>query len=92
LVVLLHGNPGHEEELDRFEDAAARIMGRYGGRMERRIPLAPAAAREDRPQEVHIVTFPDRASFDRYREDPEIQGLADLRARAIRRTTVWHSL
>jgi orotate phosphoribosyltransferase len=92
LVVLLHCNPGHEEELDRFEDAAARIMRRYGGRMERRIPLARSAALEDQPHEVHVVTFPDQASFDRYREDTEIQALADLRARAIRRTTVWHSL
>jgi uncharacterized protein (DUF1330 family) len=91
LVVLLHLNADHEEELERFEDAAARIMSRYGGRIERRIPLERAGG-PDQPDEVHIVTFPDRGSFDRYRQDPEIQALAGLRERAIRRTTVWHSL
>jgi uncharacterized protein (DUF1330 family) len=91
LVVLLHVNPGQQAEFERFEGAASRIMNRYGGRIERRIPLARGAD-PDQPDEVHVVTFPDRESFDRYRADPEIQALASLRERAIRRTTVWHSL
>jgi uncharacterized protein (DUF1330 family) len=90
MVVLLDVNPGHHDEFERFEQAAARIMGRYGGRIERRLPLERAGD-ADRPDEVHVVTFPDQASFDRYRQDSELQALAGLRERAIRRTTVWHS-
>jgi hypothetical protein len=38
---------------------------------------------------VHIVTFPDRAAFERYRADPEIATLAAQRAEAIQETTYW---
>ncbi len=61
-------------------------MRRYGGRLERRIGFASSA---DQPHEVHIVTFPDRQSFERYRADADLQALAELRARAIRQTTAW---
>ena len=69
-------------------------MSRHGGRIERRIklsgdPAAPASAGPVPPDEVHIVSFPDAASFARYRADPEITALADLRAAAIRDTVVW---
>ncbi|MGO9451250.1 MAG: hypothetical protein ACLQDV_09445 [Candidatus Binataceae bacterium] len=87
LVVALHIHPGHEAEYEQFESAAARIMSRYGGRIERRIRrTAPAA---DTPYEVHLVTFPDPQAFERYREDAELKGLAEMRARAIRATIVW---
>jgi uncharacterized protein (DUF1330 family) len=88
LVVLLWVRPGHEEDFERFETAAADIMGRHGGRIERRLPLEPGDDPE-RPNEVHIVTFPDPAAFERYRADPELARLQELRERAIRRTTVW---
>jgi len=35
------------------------------------------------------VTFPDEQSFERYRSDPELSALVDLRSRAIRKTTIW---
>jgi hypothetical protein len=38
---------------------------------------------------VHILTFPDQEAFARYRADADLLALADLRARAIRHTTVW---
>ena len=41
------------------------------------------------PDEIHIVTFPDPASFDRYRADPDLKALVDLRSRVIFATTVW---
>jgi len=88
LVVALYVHPGHETEYEQFESAAARIMGRYGGRIERRIRCV-APADDTRPHEVHVVTFPDAQAFVRYRGDAELKGLAELRARAIRETTVW---
>jgi len=88
LVVALFVHPGHEADFERFETAATAVMGRHGGRVERRIRIG---ARTDpgEPDEVHVVTFPDEASFDRYGRDPEIAALAPLRAGAIRRTIVW---
>ena len=89
LVAALHIHPGHEAEFEQFETAAASIMKGYGGAIERRVGFA---AKNDPsvPHEVHIVTFPDSQSFDRYRADPDLAKLADLRTRAIRQTTVWH--
>jgi len=89
LVAALYLNPGREAEFDRFETAAARIMARHGGTIDRRIRIAPRAAGENLPHEVHIVSFPDDTSLQRYRTDPELQGLAELRTSAIRETVVW---
>jgi hypothetical protein len=100
LVVLLYVHAGREAEYERFETEASRIMGRHGGRIVRRIKLARArgadasskGAAENsprQPDEVHIVEFADGASFSRYRADPEIRALGDLRAAAIRDTIVW---
>jgi hypothetical protein len=62
-------------------------MRRYSGTIERRIGFTPADG--DHPDEVHIVTFPDQAAFERYRLDPELAALAESRRKAIRLTTVW---
>ena len=59
LVVALFVHPGRDAEFAQFEEQAADIMRRYGGRI------------------------------DRYQRDPDIVALADVRARAIRRTIVW---
>ena len=56
LVAALYMNPGRRAEFDEFETAAARIMRRYGGVIERRMGMAPAD--ENQPDEVHVVVFP----------------------------------
>lgn len=119
LVVSLRVNRAYQAEFEQFETAAARIMRKHGGAIERRIGFgaestpqpqsAPLAverastsleaprdpgpelkqAQPAMPDEIHIVTFPDLASFDRYRADPDLKTLADLRSRAILATTVW---
>jgi uncharacterized protein (DUF1330 family) len=89
LVVALYLYPGRTAEFEQFESAAAAIMSRYGGAIERRIGFAPDAAGET-PHEVHVVTFPDNASLERYRRDAGLLALADLRASAIRKTIVWN--
>ena len=77
-----------EAAFEQFETAAQSIMQRYGGRLERRIGFA-ASPDQGQPHEVHLVTFPDQQSFERYRADADLQALAELRARAIRQTTTW---
>jgi antibiotic biosynthesis monooxygenase (ABM) superfamily enzyme len=88
LVVALFINPERRAEFESFETQAAEIMSRVGGRIERQIACSnkddPTA-----PDEVHLVTFPDVDSYNRYRELPELKALASLRAIAIRKTVVW---
>ena len=88
LVVALFIYPERRGEFDSFETQASEIMCRFGGKIERRIACSnkddPSA-----PDEVHVVTFPDEDSYNRYRESSEIKALASLRAVAIRQTVVW---
>jgi uncharacterized protein (DUF1330 family) len=88
LVVGIKINVGREAEYERFENAVAKVITRHGGAVERRIALEPGGD-SARPHEVHILTFPDRAAFERYRTDPEIPTLAAQRAEAIQETTYW---
>ena len=91
LIVMLFIHAGHEADFEEFESSAAEIMRRHGGAIERRIRCA---GRPDsgEPYEVHIVTFPDHQALDRYRKDPELARLAELRAKAIHHTVVWQGL
>ena len=91
LVVSLFINAGREAEFEQFEAAATAIMRQHGGTVERRIGCV-GDADLNQLHEVHIVTFPDDESFERYRSDPELRELADLRARAIQETTIWRGV
>ena len=86
LLVSLFAHPGQEVAFREFETAAARIMGRYGGRIERVIRPGRVVPEGAVPHEVHLVSFPDEAAFAAYRADAELAGLAALRQAAIART------
>jgi hypothetical protein len=69
------------------ETAAAAIMARHGGAIERVVSVsaAPDAATF---QEIHLVTFPDAGAFEAYRSDPALVALGEQRARAIVATEI----
>lgn len=91
VVALIYVNPEGRRDYEHFEREASRIMARHGGRIERRVgTLQEPEATGDMPDEVHLVTFPSRQSLEAYRTDPALKELATLRARAIRRTVLWH--
>lgn len=91
LIVALFIYPNRRAEFESFESRAAEIMSRFGGRIERRIACS-SADDTSAPDEVHVVTFPDVDSHNRYRESVELQALASLRASAIRKTVVWRGV
>src|SRR5262245_59900536 len=86
LVASLFIHPGREVEFRQFEQEAARIMGKYGGRIERVIRPTASPSSDSLPYEIHIVSFPSIERFDAYREDTELAQLATLRQTAIART------
>jgi uncharacterized protein (DUF1330 family) len=88
LLVSLYVHPGREADFRRFEAAAARVMARHGGAIERVIRPVAAPGGPPPPHEIHVVTFPRREAFAAYRADPELAGLAALRQAAIARTEV----
>ncbi|MGE0327329.1 MAG: hypothetical protein AB7K71_34490 [Polyangiaceae bacterium] len=70
----------------QFEQLAARIMGRYGGSIERAVFVDSGEG--DWVREVHLVRFKDAAAFERYREDQELKSHAALRASCVLETEV----
>ena len=87
-IVSLYIHPGREEQFRHFETAAARIMRRYGGRIERALTPRSPSSNHPAPHEIHVVTFPDMAQFAAYRSDADLAELAPLRQDAIARTEI----
>jgi antibiotic biosynthesis monooxygenase (ABM) superfamily enzyme len=87
-VVSLWVRPGQEAAFEAFERAAARVMARYGGRIDHavRLEASEEATADDAPFEVHIVSFPDKAAFEAYINDPQVLALRAERDRIISRT------
>ena len=73
---------------ESFERAAAHVMARHGGRIDRVIRRADSE-RGDGPFEVHVVSFPDWTSFEAYRADPAFKALRARRESIIARTDIW---
>lgn len=92
LVAHLYLDPDRKAECETYEAAASRIMSRYGGRIERRIGIRAedsTSATSGPPDEIHIVTFPNRERFEEYVRDPGLKSLRAQRELAIRHTVIW---
>lgn len=85
LVVSLWIHPGQESAFEAFECDAARVMAKYGGRIDQAVRVAQDGA-SDAPFEVHCVSFPDRAAAGAYASDPEMPEMQQRRAGIIART------
>lgn len=87
LLVTLTVRRDAAELFRRFEQHAAQVMARHGGRIERTIiadhPESPALFKE-----VHLIRFPDPATFDRYRSDPALDAARPWRDSAVVATDV----
>jgi len=89
LVVSLCVRDGKTREFQEFERAAAKIMRKYGGRIEKVMrPESSAMAAAPIPSEIHWVTFPGQPALNAYRADPELAALASKREAAIERTEI----
>ena len=84
-VVSLWIHPGQEAAFDVFEQDAARIMARHGGRIDAAVRMDGAG---EAPFEVHVLSFPDRAAAESYAADSETVELRPRRAEIIARTEV----
>ncbi|HEX5008220.1 MAG TPA: DUF1330 domain-containing protein [Hyphomonadaceae bacterium] len=87
LVVSLWIHPGQEAAFEEFERAAARRMARHGGRIDAAVRTFPNGKGDDPEEatayEIHIVSFPDKAAYDAYANDPETIAARESRAGII---------
>lgn len=74
------------DDFHAYERAAALVMNRHGGRIERVVLVEHDVAGEHR--EVHVVTFPDEAAFAGYRQDPASAALQPRRAACVLQTRI----
>jgi antibiotic biosynthesis monooxygenase (ABM) superfamily enzyme len=87
VVVRLWIRSGVEVEFEAYERKVSRIMGRYGGVIERAIRSSRALdGGSDEPFEVHVLKFPSRDRYDAYCDDAERRSLGAERARLIAKT------
>jgi hypothetical protein len=89
LLVHLWIHPGQEAAFEVFEREAARIMARHKGRIDSAIRMmATDAPKDATPFEVHVVSFPDKAAWEAYGQDPETLKLREKRGKIIARTAL----
>lgn len=87
VIAFLHARDGGLAALRDFEAPVLPILDDHGGRLV--CAVAPDGGTFDpRPDEVHLLSFPELEAFVAYRADPRHAGLAEVRARAIGRTGV----
>ncbi|MFG1838996.1 hypothetical protein [Micromonospora sp. NPDC049175] len=65
LVALVEFPVGGEDAGRRYENAVLALLGRHGGRLERRLRST------DGQTEVHVITFEDRAGYESLLADPD---------------------
>jgi GNAT superfamily N-acetyltransferase len=76
------------EQFRAFERGAAVVMEAHGGRIERTVVVTPDRV-PGLVTEIHVVTFPDAAAFQAYRDDARLGALAPLRAASVVGTDLY---
>jgi len=87
---VLYVNEGGEEGLRNFEGRTLPILARHGGELillskidkehDENVTLSGAEI----PDEIHILSFPDRTNFLAYMSDPERAAMLHLKENAVR--------
>lgn len=88
IVASLWIRDGREAEYIAFEREAVALMQRFGGVLDDVVRMERSEDGGDSPSEIHLVRFPNRAAFDRYRTDPSTLELAERRNSVIERTEI----
>ena len=79
---------GQEATFEEFEAHVLPLLQRHGGQLLYRVrPGRPDVIETamDYPYEIHLVTFPARANFEAYRDDPERMRHMPLKEKSIRK-------
>jgi hypothetical protein len=86
LCCLLWAAPDAAAALTAYEDRVLPWIAEHGGAVRQR---AIGDGRDGHPDEVQILSFPDRGALDAYLDDPRRVALAGERDRVIARTELF---
>lgn len=73
------------ELFEEFERKAKLIMHRYGGEI---LEAFETERQGNSGQEIHLIEFPDELSFERYKNDTELNQYLELRKKAVSKTEI----
>jgi uncharacterized protein (DUF1330 family) len=88
LTVLLYLHEGQGEQFHNYEQRIKPILESYGGRFEKIIKPTVVLGDLPLPDEIHWLSFPTEADFQRYRADSKLAQMADLRGASVKKTIV----
>ncbi len=88
VVVELTVREGRFKEFQGFEARAVRLMSEFGGKLV--YAFRPDDTAGD--AEVHVLEFPNKLSFEKYRNDPRTASMAAIRDRVIESTRITRGL
>ena len=86
LIVSVWLRDNDVDGFERFEAKVAQIQAQHNGHIDRAIRIGGDT--EDKPFEVHVVSFDSAEDLKAYRADPQLQALAEIRERIISRTVI----
>ena len=87
IIVFLYATKKGLLALQSFEQKVLPLLEKHGGRLDAAFtPNPETTSVDDRPDEIHVLSFPSEAAFVAYREDPKLLALSEERTKAIRNT------
>lgn len=89
LAQLIFVKPGKEPLFHEFEEVAIPLMEKYGGRMLYRLRPGPEAyvgRAEERPYEVHIMSFPSSEHLRSFLNDGSRKQVLHMKEDSVRAT------
>ena len=89
IVVLLETKDA--DALHAFERQAVKIMKKYEGKLVTAFEPDSGESSSSDLAEIHILEFPDIEAFNKYRTDPHLRELSELRMKAISNISVFVS-
>ncbi|UXP33530.1 DUF1330 domain-containing protein [Reichenbachiella agarivorans] len=87
ITQLIYIQEGQEEVFHEFESFAIPLMEKYNGKLIQRIrpdQTAFIAGEEEKPYEIHIVSFDSQSDFDQFKMDEDRKKLIPLKEQSVR--------
>lgn len=85
ITQLIYINEGQEAAFHDFEDLAIPLIAAYGGELLLRTRGGEKiAGSREHPYEIHLVSFPSTAHFERFKHDETRKAFLHLKEQSVR--------
>jgi uncharacterized protein (DUF1330 family) len=88
ITVNLWITDGQRDLFNEYENIAVKVMSKYGGKLISASAIETSSV-PNPPDEIHLLEFPTRQSFEKFREDEELAKFSSMRSKCINRTEIY---